>query len=64
MLVGGYNWYWEDDSRVNSIYNETKLVALDPEHNPVPECLEVLSDFPFDTSEMHGGTDAGGIETN
>ena len=59
MLIGGYNWYREDGRRFDSIYNETKLVALEPEQNPVPECLKKLRDFPFDTSEMHGGTDAG-----
>ena len=61
MVVGGYNWYREDEQRVALIYNETKLIALEPEDNPVPECLRKLSDFPFDTSEMHGGTDAGNV---
>ena len=64
MVVGGYNWYRQAGSRFNLIYNETTLVALEPEDNPVPECRKKLGDFPFDTSEMHGGTDGGNVGTN
>ena len=63
MLVGGYNWYWQGDEQVSSIYNDTTLVALEPEDNPVPDCLKTLGNFPFDTSEMHGGTDSGANRT-
>ena len=63
MLVGGYKWYWQGDERVSFIYNDTTLVALEPEHNPVPDCLKTLGNFPFDTSEMHGGTDSGASRT-
>ena len=43
MVIGG-----NDDPFGNSPYFKTvELVSLDPTNNPVPECLENISDIPI-----------------
>ena len=61
MLVGGFHCYRGEDGDYGcGIYNDTTLLALEPEENPVPECLKPR-EFLFDTAWMHGGTDGGTI---
>ena len=63
MIVGGYHWYRGEDGQYEGhVYNDTTLLALEPEQNPVPECLKPR-EFLFDTAWMHGGTDGGAIGT-
>ena len=62
MIVGGFHCYEDEEGEwFCGIYNDTSLHPLEPEHNPVPDCLKTLRIFPFDTAWMHGGTDGGGL---